>query len=115
LTYAQKFFLQNLHFQAVSAVDRGPLKNHKLLFLIEYLNLLSSRAIQAKPYFSRLWGASDRVFNKVIHSLLGLSLKILKNNNLPDVSRIFISKKMTECRIALVLREAHRVLNAKVA
>lgn len=79
------------------------------------MNLLSSRAIQGKPYFSRLCGPSDRVFNKVIHNLLGLPLKIMKNNNLPDVSRIFMSKKMTECRTALVLRVAHRVLNAKVA
>ena len=46
---------------------------------------------------------------------MGLPLKIMKNNNLPDVSRIFMSKKMTECRTALVLRVAHRVLNAKVA
>jgi hypothetical protein len=59
--------------------------------------LLSSRAIQSKPYFSRVSGASSRVFNKVIHSLLGLLLKAMKNNNLSVISRIFMSKKMTEC------------------
>jgi hypothetical protein len=39
----------------------------------------------------------------------------MKNNNLPDISRIIMSKKMTECSVALVLRVAHRVLHAKVA
>jgi hypothetical protein len=39
----------------------------------------------------------------------------MKNNNLPDISRIFMSKKMTECSVALELRDAHKVLHAKVA
>jgi hypothetical protein len=39
----------------------------------------------------------------------------MKNNNLPAISRIFMSKKMTECSVALELRVAHRVLHAKVA
>ena len=68
------------------------------------MKLLSSRAIQAKPYFSRLCGPSRRVFNKVIHSLLGLLLKTMKNNNLPVVSRIFISKKVAACKRALMLK-----------
>ena len=46
---------------------------------------------------------------------MGLSLKTMKNNNLPDISRIFMSKKMTECSDALELRVAHRVLHAEVA
>jgi hypothetical protein len=79
------------------------------------MNLLSSRAIQAKPYFSRLREASGRVFNKVIHSLLGLLLKILKNNNLPTISRIFMSKKMTECMNDFKLKLQHKGLDAHVA
>jgi hypothetical protein len=39
----------------------------------------------------------------------------MKNNNLPDISRIFMSKTMTECSVALVLGVAHKVLHAKVA
>jgi hypothetical protein len=76
--------------------------------------LLSSQAIQSKPYFSRLCGPSGRVFNKVIHSFLGLLLKIMKNNNLPAIPRIFMSKKMTECRLAFPKLEVHRNLNAEV-
>ena len=79
------------------------------------MKLLSSRAIQAKPYFSRLCGLSLRVFNKVIHSLLGHLLKILKNNNLHLVSRIFMSKKMTKYMRNDMVGVAHKVLNAKVA
>jgi len=79
------------------------------------MKLLSSRAIQAKPYFSRLCGPSLRVFNKVIHSLLGLLLKILKNNNLHLVSRIFVSNKLTKCPVNFMVKLDHKVLNAKVA
>jgi len=79
------------------------------------MKLLSSRAIQAKPYFSRLCGPSLRVFNKVIHSLLGLLLKIMKNNNLHLVSRIFMSSKLTKCRVNFMVKLDHKVLNAKVA
>jgi len=79
------------------------------------MKLLSSRAIQAKPYFSRLCGRSCRVFNKVIHSLLGHLLKIMKNNNLHLVSRIFMSKKLTKCHVNFMLTLDHKVLNAKVA
>ena len=75
--------------------------NRKLLFLNEYMNLLSSRAIQAKPYFSRLCGPSGRVFNKVIHSFLGLSLKGLKNNNLSLFSRNFMSYKLSELMFSM--------------
>jgi hypothetical protein len=39
----------------------------------------------------------------------------MKNNNLSVISRIFMSKKMTECSVALGLRVAHRVLHAEVA
>jgi hypothetical protein len=115
LTYAQKFNPWNLKFSSPS--QAAPLKStyRKLLFLNEYMNLLSSRAIQGKPYFSRLCGPSCRVFNKVIHSFLGLLLKPLKNNNLQLVSRIFMSKKMTKCMRLLMLSGAHKVLNAKVA
>jgi hypothetical protein len=79
------------------------------------MKLLSSQAIQAKPYFSRLCGLSLRVFNKVIHSLLGHLLKILKNNNLHLVSRIFLSKKPTKYHCDFRVNVDHKVLNAKVA
>jgi len=78
------------------------------LILFNIMKLLSSRAIQSKPYFSRLYRASRRVFNKVIHSFLGLSLKILKNNNLPAIPRLFMSKKMTECKGAFLLMRLTR-------
>jgi hypothetical protein len=64
------------------------------------MKLLSSRAIQSKPYFSRVCGSSRRVFNKVIHRLLGLLLKVMKNNNLPVVSRIFMSKNSQNAKVA---------------
>jgi len=67
------------------------------------MKVLSSRAIQSKPYFSRVCGSSRRVFNKVIHSLFGLHLKAMKNNNLPVVSTIFVSKKVTKCKGAFML------------
>jgi hypothetical protein len=77
--------------------------------------LLSSRAIQGKPYFSRLGEASGRVFNKVIHSFLGLLLKPMKNKDLPAISRIFMSKKMTECVNGFKLKLHHKGLDANVA
>jgi len=66
------------------------------LILFDFYILLSSQAIQAKPYFSRLCGVSRRVFNKVIHSFLGLLLKTMKNNNLSVFSRKFMSYKLSE-------------------
>jgi hypothetical protein len=38
----------------------------------------------------------------------------MKNNNLPAIPRIFMSKKMTECRLAFPKLEVHRNLNAEV-
>ena len=71
---------------------------HKSLILFNFIFLLSSQAIQSNPYFSRVCEASCEVFNKVIHSFLGLLLKILKNNNLPVFPRNFMSYERSELR-----------------
>jgi len=100
LTYAQKFILKILRLCCGLQAFRHPPVYPKLLFLNIFMKLLSSRAIQPKPYFSRVCGSSRRVFNKVIHSLLGLLLKVMKNNNLPVVSRIFMSKNSHNAKVA---------------
>jgi len=96
LTYAQKFFSWILKLAYSFCRQGEPLNLPKSLILFSFYFLLSSQAIQAKPYFSRVCGASGRLFNKVIHSFLGLSLKGLKNNNLSLFSRIFMSYKLSE-------------------
>jgi len=83
-------------------LKRDTLKHTKLLILLSIYFLLSSQAIQAKPYFSRLCGLSRKVFNKVIHSFLGLLLKRLKNNNLTMFSRNFMSYKLSELMFLLI-------------
>jgi len=101
LTYAQKFFSKILKFADTLGRWRDISKHLKSLILLIFYFLLSSQAIQSKPYFSRLCGPSSKVFNKVIHSFLGLLLKGLKNNNLSVFSRKFMSYKLSELTFLL--------------
>jgi len=104
LTYAQKFIPMILKFPDTFAHRRSISKYAKSLILLKFNFLLSSQAIQSKPYFSRLCGASCIVFNKVIHSFLGLLLKGLKNNNLSVFSRNFMSYKLSELMLLMLQR-----------
>jgi hypothetical protein len=115
LTYAQKFFSWILKLACAFCRHGESLKLSKLLILFKFYFLLSSQAIQAKPYFSRVCGPSGRLFNKVIHSFLGLSLKDLKNNNLSLFSRKFMSYKLSEWLFVNVSSNFPQDLNANVA